>query len=112
MRIRVAAHVAVSVVLLSSASVVWAQETEPQVSPEPAVPQGTTTLPEVVVEASDEQQAAPQKKKKASSSSQIVTQSANAEPQAPPPVEAVLLYISQPYALPCAAAPPYWPLLL
>lgn len=85
MRIRVAAHVAVSVVLLSSVSVAWAQEPEPQVSPEPAAPQGTTTLPEVVVEASDEQQAAPQKKKKASSSSQIVTQSANAEPQAPPP---------------------------
>jgi iron complex outermembrane recepter protein len=81
MRICVAARVAASVILLSSASVAWAQEPQPEVSPEPAPPADTTTLPEVVVEAPAQEQAAPkQKKKQAAPSSQGASQSAGAPP--------------------------------
>jgi len=59
MRTSVAARVAASVFLLSSASAAWAQEPQPEVSPEPAPPADTTTLPEVVVETTEQEQAAP-----------------------------------------------------
>lgn len=56
-----------------------AQEPE-QVSPEPAAPSQTTTLPEIVVETTEQEQAAPKKKSTASSSQ------ASPQPAAVPPV--------------------------
>lgn len=64
-------------VVVSVSSGARAQEPQPEVSPEPAPPADSTTLPEVVVETTEQEQAAPQKKP-TSSSSQSSGQSASA----------------------------------